>query len=438
MAAQQAPGPPSSKNGASSGSAGVPNAGPERAARSAKPRPRERATSGQPQTVRTEPEAKVTNSIRPTRRPKKGAEVPAPEARRAAAERRSAPASASPAPEATRIVPEEVRQRFMQVRNKFYFEDGTRAFTDRGSRLTTRSENTEVIRSLITIAQARGWNEITVRGTERFRKEAWFAARIAGLEVRGYKPSEFEQSHLIRTFAREREEKRAPRSEHRSDDRRPENSASSAPAKRGSLLTGQLLDFGYAPYLHNPHEPMSYFVKIETGQGDRVIWGIDLERALKQSLTKPQIGDEVGLRAVKQAPVTVRAQKRDDAGKVVGEKELATHRNQWILEKRDFFTARAEAARTLRDTAVDPQQAVKRHPELVGSYLQVHAAELAARQFPDAQDRVTFIQKVRSALAASVARGEPLPPVRMRERSAERPPGRSPKSREPEPSIVRG
>ena len=31
--------------------------------------------------------------------------------------------------------------------------------------------------SLVTIAQARGWNEITVRGTERFRKEAWTAAR---------------------------------------------------------------------------------------------------------------------------------------------------------------------------------------------------------------------------------------------------------------------
>src|ERR1700720_4693285 len=59
-------------------------------------------------------------------------------------------------------VPEDVRKRFVQVGAKFFFPDGTRAFTDRGSRLSATSENTEVIKSLIVIAHARGWNEITV------------------------------------------------------------------------------------------------------------------------------------------------------------------------------------------------------------------------------------------------------------------------------------
>ena len=97
--------------------------------------------------------------------------------------RRQHPASAPRQPAAspgTDPVPESVRRRFVQVRNKYYFPDGARAFTDRGNRLTTPSENTEVVRSLIAIAKAREWNEITVRGTERFRKEAWFAARLAG------------------------------------------------------------------------------------------------------------------------------------------------------------------------------------------------------------------------------------------------------------------
>ena len=44
----------------------------------------------------------------------------------------------------------------------------------------------QVIKSLVTIAQTRGWSEISVRGTERFRKETWFAARMVGLEVRGF------------------------------------------------------------------------------------------------------------------------------------------------------------------------------------------------------------------------------------------------------------
>src|ERR1700732_2886953 len=81
-------------------------------------------------------------------------------------------------------VPEDVKRRFVEVNNKYYFPDGARAFTDRGTRLTTPSENTEVVRSLIQIAEARGWTELTVRGTERFRKEAWLVARLAGLDVR--------------------------------------------------------------------------------------------------------------------------------------------------------------------------------------------------------------------------------------------------------------
>ena len=183
---------------------------------------------------------------------------------------------------------------------------------------------------------------------------------------------------------------------------------------------------------------MSYFVKIETARGDRTIWGVDLERAFKQSLTRPQVGDDIGLRAVRQEAVKIRTQERDADGKVIGEKDLATHRNQWILEKRAFFEARAEAARTLRDAAVDSKQGVKSHPELVGTYLQVHAAELAAQQFRDPQDQQRFVSQVRSALADAVARGEPLPPVRLREETLERRTGRSTQSRDREPAPVRG
>jgi hypothetical protein len=179
------------------------------------------------------------------------------------------------------------------------------------------------------------------------------------------------------------------------------------------------VDHGPAPYRQDPHEPMSYFVKLETARGDRTIWGIDLERALKESLTQPQVGDEVALRSVRQEAVKVRTQKRDEAGEFV-ERDLETHRNRWILEKRTFFEARANAARTVRDTSIDPKQAVKNHPELVGTYLQVHAAELAAKQLRDPQDRERFVQQVRSTLADAVARGEPLPAVRLRERTAER------------------
>ena len=325
----------------------------------------------------------------------------------------------------TRPVPDEVRRRFVQVKNRYYFPDGARAFTDRGTRLTTSSENTEVIRSLILIAEARGWREVAVRGTERFRREAWLAGHLAGVEVRGYKPTEFERSQLVRTLHRKdpatgpqdgvklAEEPRAPGSL--------SPGAEGRAREIGDLLTGRLIEHGPATYRHDPHEPMSYFAKIETPRGERTIWGVDIERAFKESLSKPGIGDEVRLRAVRQEAVKVRTQRRDAQGKLT-DRELATHRNRWIVERRDFVEARAKAARTVRDTSIDPKQAVQTHPELVGTYLQLHAAELAAKRFRDPQDRERFVQHVRSALADSVARGEPLPAVRLRERLATRAP----------------
>jgi Large polyvalent protein-associated domain 7 len=361
------------------------------------------------------------NSVRPSKRRR---------------QERSAPAAANAAPppsaasNPTHAVPEEVRRRFVQVKNRYYFQDGARAFTDRGTRLTTPSENTEVVRSLILIAEARGWSEVTVRGTERFRREAWFAAQMAGIEVRGYKPTEFERGQVVRSLNRQGP---APTKDSVTLGEKP--SSPEPPEKRArpreELLAGRLLDKGPATYRHDPHEPMSYFVKLKIARRERTIWGVDLERAFKESLTKPEIGDDVGLRSVRQEAVKVRSQKRDAEGEII-ERELETHRNRWIIEKRGFFEARAEAARTVRDTSIDPKQAMKEHPELVGTYLQVHAAELAAKRFRDAHDRERFVQQVRAALADSVARGEPLAAVRLRERAATRAP--QPPEREPAPA----
>lgn len=364
------------------------------------------------------------NSVRPAKTRRRKAEAPHP----ASAPRQPA---ASPG---TDPVPESVRRRFVQVRNKYYFPDGTRAFTDRGNRLTTPSENTEVVRSLIAIAKAREWNEIIVRGSERFRKETWFAARLAALEVRGYKPSELEEERVARTLGRQNAVDAGetpgappPRSERGAEQ--------SQGVRRGERIEGRLVDHGRARYQHDPKGAMSYFVKLETARGERTIWGVDLERALKESLTQPTPGDEVGLRTVRQEPVKVKAPARDAEGTVLGERELDALRNRWIIEKRAFFDARAEAACTVRDVSVDPKQAVKNHPELVGTYLQVRAAELAAKRLRDPEDRKRFVGMVRSALADAVARGEPLPPVRLREPA----PNRGPEARERgRPALVRG
>jgi putative DNA primase/helicase len=315
----------------------------------------------------------------------------------------------------------------VQSGRRYFFHDGVRAFTDRHRRLTTPSENTQVIADLMAIAQARHWQRVAVSGTERFRKQAWLAAQAVGLEVIGYRQDAFDRARAVRAEARCESPAPATKSDgQRGDDGRSRVTVNArrgrepdrAKEDRSRRHAGRLVDHGPAPYRHDPHQPMSYFVKLETSRGDRELWGVDLERAIRQSLSRPQIGDDIVVRAVRQEPVTVRAQRRDEAGKIV-EVPLTTHRNRWSVEKQSLIEERQAAASALRDPTIGPTQGSREHPELIGAYLQVHAAELAAKQLRDPQDREHFVALVRRALAEDVGRGEPLPVVRVQSTSRE-------------------
>ena len=320
-------------------------------------------------------------------------------------------------------VPEEVTRRFARVGRHYHFQDGVRAFTDQGTRLTTKSENTEVIKSLVAIADSRGWENIRVTGTERFRKEAWFQAKLAGLEVRGYKPTDIEQERLARALARRQEppETSAARKGGGSHDETnlSERDASAHQPQpqegkvRDVLITGRFLDHGKANYQHKPREPVSYFVTLETSRGERTLWGTDLERAIKESLSQPKVGEEVGLRVVGQDEVTVRP--RLPGTDRPGDAELTTHRNRWVVETRSFFEARASAAELVRNPKVPARDAVSKHPELASTYLHLKAAEeMAAKRIRDPEDQRKFVSMLRGALADSVEKGEPLQPVRLK------------------------
>jgi len=93
-------------------------------------------------------------------------------------------------------VPASVARRFLKVEADYYFPDKTLAFSDRGEKLATKGAHPEVVRSLVEIAQARGWSNITVKGTEEFRRSAWMQAAQAGLKVAGYQPTALDLAEL--------------------------------------------------------------------------------------------------------------------------------------------------------------------------------------------------------------------------------------------------
>lgn len=322
----------------------------------------------------------------------------------------------------TNRVPDTVRERFIQIGGNFFFPDGAEAFTDHGNRVTTRSENAIVIQSMVAIAQARSAGKVSVTGTDFFKKEAWFAARLAGLEVAGYTPTALEQERLVRAIARRRAAESGADAPGRDAPAGRRNAkagrAPAKPAEQGELIVGRLVDHGTAPYQHKPAQPMSYYVRIETELGDREIWGVDLERAVRHSLSTPGVGDEVGLRAVGRDPVTVIAPRLDPSGREVGRDELGVHRNKWILETKEFLDRRFRMADTFRNASISAAEAVKQYPELEGSYLQLQMARVGVEQrITSSAAREQFVDHLRAHLAKTIEYGQPLEPVHLKTRA---------------------
>jgi hypothetical protein len=98
------------------------------------------------------------------------------------------------------VVPPEVEQKYLRVGDKFYHPKNTDvvAFEDKGNKLETRSNSEQVAETMVTIARARGWDEIKVSGSETFRKEVWLEAAAYGMQVKGYTPTEQDKAELAK------------------------------------------------------------------------------------------------------------------------------------------------------------------------------------------------------------------------------------------------
>jgi hypothetical protein len=215
--------------------------------------------------------------------------------------------------------------------------------------------------------------------------------------------------------------------------------ASSLRQRDQKLIVGRLQEHGKANYQFRTQEAESYFVKLLSQRGERVLWGKDLERAINSSATQPKPGDIIGARRVAREAVTVMTQHRDATGKVLSQSEQLAHRNRWVVEKVQFFTERAKLARRVRDSQSDVRRDVKEHPELMSTYLTLRGAqEIAARRIADPKDRDRFVALVREAMSGSIKKGEPLPTVKLRNnlRAAKEPVANNenPKLRRDEPT----
>lgn len=284
---------------------------------------------------------------------------------------------------------ERLRKRFLLENGKYHFRSGAMevAFEDHGSLLRTQTDEADVVRVMVQLAQARGWQSLNLSGTEAFRREAWVEATRLGLQTTGYQPRKVDLARLQelnREDARRVEARAAPAAEMEAGQ---VAETALSPRQRNALRAvqavmrergdseeaihrvsekvrsglhrdrgyyGTVIEHGAAPYANDRRNDPSYFVKLATPEGERTLWGKELEAALTQAGLSA--GHRAVLRPVGRVTVEVAQAERDAAGRVVGSTRKVTYRNQWIAESLERIEPAEQSkaiARALREPKVE-------------------------------------------------------------------------------------
>ncbi|RQV59889.1 DNA primase [Burkholderia cenocepacia] len=283
--------------------------------------------------------------------------------------------------------PERVRKRYLRTGNQYFLKDAPYqlAFEDIGPYLVTEHNRPDVVESMVDMVAAKSWRRIRVSGHEAFRAEVWLQGSLLGIEVSGYEPkaadlarlADARQARLNNRIEADASLRAAGSTidvaEHSRATSAPvpaagrpdvaDGAASAAPgrdAQRGEPLdakrapaagdeadtprryTGELREHGGAPYQNNPARSESYYVVFRDATGaDHVVWGVDLERAVRES--GAQLGQQVALENLGRRLVTVKVPILDEHGVVIGEDERNVHRNTWQVDvaRRDRTAAQS-------------------------------------------------------------------------------------------------
>lgn len=184
------------------------------------------------------------------------------------------------------------------------------------------------------------------------------------------------------------------------------------PARRqaGEIITGRLEAHGGANYQFRRGASPSYYMTISSVRGPETFWGVDLERALKESQSQPKIGSQVGLQRVGSEPVTLPA---NDGGRTA-DREQTFRRTRWRVEGVEFLAQSIEHARRGREAQLADKRALRERPELRSAFISLQIAQrFADRSIHDPRDRELFVERVRALMAASI---EGVPPRRVHTR----------------------
>jgi hypothetical protein len=105
------------------------------------------------------------------------------------------------------------------------------------------------------------------------------------------------------------------------------------PFTRKEAAYGKIIAFGDAPYQFDKRNAPSFYIELEKKNGEKTrVWGVDLERALRES--GRQVGDEVQLYLLGREQVRVEVPVRNEQDNVIGSRWEPADRMKW--EVSDF------------------------------------------------------------------------------------------------------
>ncbi len=265
-------------------------------------------------------------------------------------------------------LPVKLQKQYTVIDGKFFDKNHPEKvhFEDKGKILVTDREDQAIIAAMIMVAKAKGWSEISIKGSEVFRRIALIEAEKQDMQVTGHepelvkkelKPAEkqaneilYEASKNDASLERIRDVQKLPKKER----------------ERTLEFTGILLEHGHAPYNFDRQETVSYFVKYRLdNQREKIQWGTDLERAITESQIK--IGQRIELENLGKQRVTVQSPVRDKEGNVVGYEPIETHRNEWKIK-------------TFEQHQHSKELSLKKEPEIAREIKQEDIAIIAARK----------------------------------------------------------
>ncbi|MFM0115174.1 LPD7 domain-containing protein [Paraburkholderia nemoris] len=270
-------------------------------------------------------------------------------------------------------VPKSVSNRYVAHEGKFLDRKSeTVHFEDKGRSLSTASEDREVIAHMVEVAKAKNWDELQLKGSEEFRRQAWIAAELAGVPTRGFKPGAQDRAAL--TAAREamrigagegsndvdkartnemgaadaagQKQPAAPEPAKtattgredaapggRANAALPSAAAPASPVQGtptpASVTAGVLVAHGPAPFNHDDKQNASYYATVRTEDGERIVWGLDLERAIGESGVQP--GQRIELEKGGSKTVTAQQRQFDEKGTELAPKTVTSRRNEWLV-----------------------------------------------------------------------------------------------------------